>query len=479
MVITAKVVKGNRRLNDPLGRYSVYPSNGRIVRRAANPEGYQHSRSEKVRRARDALRSVMIRYSALDIYTKQLYTEGTALDNPILREYIYRKIMDEIRRRGPKPPPPLPSPWVVPDIAPTIPPAPLPVPNPNIDYHPWPYPGWNPAPQKHIRPGPNSYAHDHLPQEIPNPSRDGPKPGLPPDIPNPTDDRRDYTPHPVYIVVEVDPYGLSGTAYELYLEAKSKYRAVRRWIQSHKKEIIIVVIVGAIITFGYSLYVGGGLVASGNVILVDQAYAPYIGMLLPFLAPYPWEYVKDWYYKRLVIDWAKHLNIYAVNWSRGWFCYKEVENYGTDIYYNFYEGPDKSNKGKLAATVHLRVDTENRTSELNWWCGDSKDQIEVYYDGALLFSCNEKPGPVDWVMLYNMTKHVWGEYSIRRNGDTVTYAFEDRPRFGDGDYNDAYIKITYDDNGNPIMVRAIEGEHCDELWLYWRGQLIGWFPRRC
>ena len=260
-----------------------------MVRRSANPEGYKHSRSEKVKRARDAMREVMIRFSKLDIYTRQLYTEATALDNPIFRDYIWRKIIEYILKRQQRPPKITPFPDPTPVIPPVPSPAPTPTPNPDIHPYPWPYPGWDPTPKKSIRPGPPSYTHDHLPREIPNPSRDGPKPVLPPDEKNPIDDNRELVPTPVYIVVEIDPSGLTGTAYEVYLEAKSAYRQAKRWISSHKKEVVIIVMVGVLIFFTYTVFIGGTAIGTGSYVLIDESYQPMLPLLLPYIGNRPIE----------------------------------------------------------------------------------------------------------------------------------------------------------------------------------------------
>jgi len=478
VVFTAKVIKGARRLNDPLGRYATYTTNGRIVRRAANPENYKHSRNERVQRTREAMRRVMIRYSALDIYKRQLYTEATALDNPIVREIIKRKIINDIKPRKPKPPPINPFPTPPPNPFWTIPPWPYPTPNPNIDINVWPYPDWEPWGQHNIRPGPNSYGHDHLPNEIPNPSRDHPTPGEPGEIPLPVPGRREPTPEPVYIVVEIDPSGLTGTAYDVYLEAKSAYRSVKRWIHNHQKEVIIIVIIGLVVFFFYTFAIAGVELGTGSYVLADASLQQYAPLLIPLAGGRPIEWVKDWFYKKLVIHWAKNLNFAAINMTRGWYCYKEVEDYGTDVYYTFYEGPDKKHKGEVAAVVHLKVDLDNKTSGLSWYCGDSTDTIWVYKDDVKLFECNPEPYPMDFVYLWNSTKKCSGEARITRQGNQVIYAFEDRPRFGDGDYNDAYVVLTYDNNGNLISVEAQEGRHMDDLWVYWRQYLIAHFPGR-
>lgn len=472
----AKVVKGGRRSNDPLGKYSVYSQNGRVVRRAANPEGYQHSGNQRVKRTRDAMRRVMVRFSSLDIYTRQMYTEGTALNNPILRDYLLRRLIYEIKKRPPKFPPITPYPDPSPYIPPNPVPIPGPLPNPNITPEHWPYPEWHPWPNKTPRPGPNSYGHDHLPQEIPNPSRDHPTPGPPSDIPNPTDDRRLPQPTPVYIVVEVDPSGLSGEAYDLYLEAKSSYRQVKRWVHDNKKVVMIIVIVGLVILFVYTFGVGGVTIGSGSHVLADASLMSYAPMLMPIVGARPIEWVKDWFYKKLVIHWAKNLNIAALNMTRGWYCYKEVEDYGTDIYYKFYEGPDEKHKGAWAGTVHLRVDLENRTADLHWYCGDSKDNIWIYKDDIKLGECNPPDYPPDLVWLWNNTKKVVGEHRVRVEWPKVIYEFEDRPGFGDGDYNDAYAILTYDKNGNLTDIQVKEGSHGDELYIYWRQYLIAHFP---
>lgn len=474
----AKVIRGGRRGTDRLHKYSIYASQGRTIRRAANPEGYKHSRSRKVKRVRNAFANVMVRYSALDIYKKQLWTEATALDNPILKELLKRKLTEEIRRRGPKPPPPIPTPEMVINSVRAGITSQYPAPYPNIDYSPWRFPDWYPWNNKVPRYGPNNYISDELPKEIPNPSRDWRTP-LPPDVPNENiDDRRAWEPPTIYILTEIEPRGLTGTLYELYLDAKSEYRRVKRFIKSHKKEIIIIAIAGLIIAFVYTVFVAGAKVASGTVLLADESIKPLAVSL--GLVGLPWNitWVKDWYQFKLLIDWVEQMDLWAWNDSRGWKCYKEIEDFGTDVYFNFYEGPDARHKGKIAATVHVQIDPDTKTAGMNAYCGESEDRVVVFYKGAEILRCNIGPTPYDIVDLYNVTQGVWGEARTWWEGNTRIWAFEDRPTFGDADFNDAYVRVTYDENFNPMIVEVIEGDHMDELAVYWRGQLIGWFQSK-
>ena len=369
----------------------------------------------------------------------------------------------------------------IPPYVPVPPVAPIvnPEPNPNINPQPWPYPGWEPWPR-------DTGTHGHEPyirygigkNKQRNPIRaPAPVPG-PGEAPLPKEKKSPfYT--PVYITVEVDPEGLEALPYELAITVESEYTRVKKVIKSHKKEVIIIVAIGAIITFGYALLAGGFEVAGGTEILVTpagQAMYALSGLMLPNAVI---KYIQDRYYKHLVIKELKNLRLWAFNMTRKWQCYKEVTTAGNTVYYDFYEGPSKSNKGNLAGIVEVTADFEHDTANIDWYCVGGKDEVWLWNDKTLLQICNPHNEDKAPVALYNITKGWWGEAHTHRSGNTVRYAWEDRPVWGDGDYNDAYTYVTYDNYGNIVSVEAREGSHCDELALYFNWQMIAHFPKRC
>jgi len=470
----AKIIKGGRHSKDPRVKYSIfYPGIGKYpARRSADPENYLHSRSRKVKKVRETFAQAVVKYSRMDIVTKQMYREAIRMRVISPLNIYMRRIAEEINKRieeRPPGPPPLPIPQFLVETSPftqiNVSPSVQPSPREQLDwlrnYQPWRY----------YR-GIGQIISDEFAKEgMPNPSRAP----FPAEIPKPEQNiYRDRTPatEPTYIVVEIDPAGLTGMFYEGYVWVKTEYGEIKRWIRSHKKEVIIIVAIGLFIFLGWEFVVGGGLLVKGGEVLVKEVAAtPEVKWALGILG-WNWNFIKDWYYKRLVLEWAKEIDLWAWNDTKSIECYKKIEKEGDNLYFYFYENNDPNNPGKLAAWVKAEIDYDNRTAALTWGCGESTDRIVVFLNGAPFLKCNIGDMPFDIVDLYNASMGVWGKARITWDGHKKIYAFEDRPGFGDEDYNDAYVIIEYDQHWNPISVRAIEGEHADEHFIYWRGNLI-------
>lgn len=476
----AKVIKGGRtrKGKDPLTSYGQYKTRTGNVRRAVHPEFYMHSWSNKVRRNREIFATAMEKYSKLDIVTKQAYTEVPFLRPIVPIDPFARWTIEKLRQRWrewkSKVTMPLPS-WV-PLPSGLI--APTPIPNPYISINPQLDPYKNLWRYSRGVGGHYQFLNDEMAKgHQRNPLRSP----FPAEVPLPDNEpKSQQSPQrqPVYIIVDIDPENLEGKNWDLELWVYSEYTRARRWISSHKREVLIIVAIGALITFGYALYVGGLSVAGGTELLVtptaEKVYA-LGGLLLPNMII---QKIKDSYYKHLVIKGLKKENIWGINMSRGWLCYVELLEAGNELLWIIYEGPDQEHKGKIAGYVRMLIDWENETAELSYECGQSNDDVWIYDGATLLVRCNPQPLPQFQVGLYNITKNNWGEARITKEGNTITYAFEDRPAFGDGDYNDAYIIVTLDDQGNVQTVKAVEGEHADALALYFNWQLIATFPER-
>lgn len=470
----AKIIKGGRSYKgkDKTMSYGTYTSSGRMIRRAINPEFYMHSWSREVKRNREIFAKVMENYSKMDIVTKQAYTEVPFLNPPLpITPWVRKKLNDLWQRAKNKPkwgawPFPFPFPW------PEGWPWPWGVPNPSISQYRWPYSDYEPWPKQRGVGGHNQAVRDGIAENWPRRDWNNPYPPEVP-LPGPTpNERKNPGRQPVYIVIEVDPEELEGKNWDLELYVYSQYTRVRRWISSHKKEIIIIVAVGAIITLGYSLMVGGVSIASGTEILVTPVGEAMLGGLAIMIPNAVIKHIQNWYHKRLLIKAAEKENIWAWNNTKSWYCYKEVWHEENRVIHMFYEGPDKKYKGKTAAIVELEIDWETETATMTWICGETEDEIWLYDNNLLLQVCNPTGMPVTPVTAFNLSKNVWCEARKEKIGNAVKLSFEDRPAFGDGDYNDIYAWLFYDAQGNLTDVRIIEGMHFDRIAVYFMFQLV-------
>jgi len=477
----AKIISGARRINkkDPLQSYGKYTSGGRVIRRSTIPEAYKHSWSAKVKKNRQLFADIMENYSKMDIVTKQAYTEAIFLQPPIPIQPFIRWLIDKTRKRWPKHPPfgtlPLPSwiPW------PWLPPSVVPTPNPNIDYEPWPWPDNEPWGNQRSAGGHNQALRDGMGWgHVRNPTRN-PLPGeMPLPGPEPQQDRRPQK-NPVIITVEIDPEGWLGTTYNVYLKVQSEYSNVTRWVVSHKKETVIIVAFGTLVLFSFGLFLGGVELEGGTELLVTPAAERFYalsGLMIPGVTI---KHIENSYFKLLEINTLKKINIWAQNLTRGWHCYidTELSDYSADM--TVYTGPSKSNKEEPAAYIGVHFDWENRTADMVTSCYKPKDTVAVYEGNQQILVCGEiKPRLVPpW--LYNYSTHEYGEAKMTIGNGYIKWAFEDRPVWGDGDYNDAYFIVYIDKDWNITGWRAIEGNHCDELGVFWLGIEWGHFPRRC
>lgn len=476
----ARVTKGGKIKSgdDKTVNYAVYTSKGSLIRRAAHPEYYLHSWSTKVKRNRELFAEAMVNYSKLDIVTKQAFKEAIRIVPILPPRPIVRRLLEKLREKvetireeyG------LDIPDYVLENSPHYQTLIKPTLKTDITRIIAPGPGANLY--KHYRPGPGQWIYDYyawyenkdeeptlFPNELP--------------LPQQTEIKQLKEHYPVTtIVIEIDPTGWTGQLYNAYIWAKSEYHEIKHFVSEHKKVIIILVVIGAIITLGWELIIGGIGKVIGSVTLVNEkiASAPLLGMLMNLGINY--KIVKDYFYKKLLMDWAEDIDVYAFNESRGTPCYKSVVTVGNEIYFMFYEGPDKKNKGQLAAWVKITVDPEKQEGTLDCSCGDSKDRILVFWNGALLFRCNIGDEPYDIVTLWNNTMKMFGRARISWEGRVKTYAFEDRPDIWDEDYDDAFVKIHYNEQWQPIAIEVIDGTRGDELFIYWRGQLIAHFPKK-
>jgi len=474
----AKVIRGGRHSKDPLIRYAIFNTKTckTAVRRAAVDEHYKHSRNRKVKKARETFAQAVVRYSNLDIVTKQAYTEAvrwkilTPID-PYARR-IYEKVRRIIVRRPPGPPG-VGVPYYVwtasPFYSPTVVPAPTPTP---VEWVSWEE---EYTPKKYLPPWGHVINEEYSKREMPNPARAP----LPPDIQEEEKNiNKDRTPArtPMYIVVEIDPAGWTGLLYEGWVRVKTEYHEIKRWVSSHKKEVLIIVAIGAIALFAWEFFMGGALVSTGAEVLVNGATASTVSVGALGLTGLPIKEIWGWYRKHIILEWAEQLDIWAWNDTRAHKCYKEVSSGGDTVYYTFYEGPDAAHKGRVAAWAQAKVDFEKKTASISYGCGESDDRIAVFLNGALLFTCNIGPSPFDQVELWNNTMKMWGRARIEEKGNKRIYHFEDRPYIFDEDYNDAIVIVEYDNEHFPVSIEAIEGEHMDEHFIYYRGQLIAHFP---
>jgi len=477
----AKVIKGARRGRDPVMRYGSYkdPTSGKVIRRAMHPEYYMHSWSRQVRENRKLFAQVMENYSKMDIVTKQAYTEAIWLRPPVpIPPQVREKLSDlwhRARRRIHTTPQPLPSyvplPWTIP--------VPWPVPNPYISPWVWPWPEYQPWPrqqsvgghQEAIRQG-MGYGQQRDPTRNPLPG-EIPLPG-----PEPNEDRNPPR-NPVIITLEIEPGGWLGKSWELYVKVHSEYTRVERWITSHKKEVIIIVAFGTLILLTFSLVVGGLELQAGSRLLVTPAAEKFYPLGALMLPNVDIKKIKDSYYEKIIIETLKNLNIWAMNYTRGWICYTETttDEYGATI--DIYEGPTAGTKGDKAADVSIFFDWDKNEATIIPHCYGSEDTIIIYNGDRQLFWCGTIEPRLAPPWLYNYTQKCYGEYKYEIRHGEILFAFEDRPVWGDGDFNDAYFKLLIDQNWNIIGWEAIEGRHCDEIGVFWLGVEWGHFPKRC
>ena len=477
----AKVIRGARRVskNDKEKAYGVYTSSGRLIRRAIHPEFYMHSWSQKVKKNRELFAKVMENYSKMDIVTKQAYTEAIFLNPKLPLNIITRKIISNIKtsiKRGKPPGPPgLPS-WV-PNPWPT--PTPIATPNPYISPEPWPYQDWQPWPRESGIGGHEQALRDGIAQGNQRRPDRTPLPGDLP-FPQPTRDNQ-HNPYrqPIIITVEIDPEGLEGKAYEVWLSLKSEYSEIKRIISSHKREVIILVVFGTLVLFGYGLIAGGAELISGTELLVTpEASSLYAltGLMFPNLVV---KHIERWYYKRLAVKALESLNIYAINLSKGWPCYSIREEIEDGYNLMFLTGFDAEHAGTIAGGVTVTFDWDNGQANIEATCYNPPDTVEIFLGADPLKVCG--PMNIDLVppVLFNETKQVFGSWRKEVGKNYIRYRFEDRPGFGDYDYNDAYFTIYLDDKGNIVGWVAEEGQHCDELSIWWNGIKWAHYPKRC
>ena len=443
-----------------------------------HPEYYMHSWSNKVRKNRKLFATAMEEYSKMDIVIKQAYQEGIFLHPPLPLPLIIRWIINRIRQqmknRGNMQsrtlPSYLPSSYVLPTLTPP--------PNPYISPEGWPYGDYRPWPNSSATRGHEQYIRDKYGQAG---QRRPDRSPLPSDIPQPGDRDDNRNPAkipPTVIVVEVDTDDPLYKLYEIKVWAESEYGKVVRWIKAHKKEVIIIVLLGAIITLGWSLIAGGAELSAGELVLANpEANVLYPGLaLLPPSLPIQW--IDHYFYKEIIIRLSKPLNLWAWNYSRMWKCYREVTYADNVVYYQFYQGPTAEAKGELAAFVEVTFHLDDGTVEISPVCGPCKDEVAVWMGNEQILLCNKKPTRYPYLWAYNYTENIPCEPRITQSGNLITYAFEDRPIFGDGDYNDAYGYIKTDGAGNVIAVWAEEGEHDDEIGVFYGLRQIGYYPAK-
>jgi len=474
----AKVIKGSRKgdVKDPVRSYGEYVSRGALLRRAAHPEYYMHSWSNKVRRNRNIFAEAMVTYSQLDIVTKQAYTEAIRISPILPPPQVIRRIYDKIRRK-------------IDELRRKY--------NIMVPYHIYrhspyynflinAYPHISPEEweaylrsigiNKYYRRGHEGWIYDYY-GWVENKDKE-PQP-FPNELPLPQQEALKFLKGRVpitTIVIEIEPSGLSGAVYNFYIDVQTEYHRVRRFVSAHKKEIIIIVVIGAFIWFGWEMIMAGGLKALGGTALIHDSIAtPAVLSALSALG-IDYQVVKDYFYKKMVVGWAEDVNLWAWNDTRSRPCYQEMITEDNAVTWNFYEGDRKDNKGKLGCWARLEVDEKTQMGDLTWGCGESDERIVLFFNGAEILRCNMGLMPVDIVDLWNNTMKMWGRARVTWDGKTKIYAFEDRPDIGDEDYDDVIVYVEYDKYGRPVSVRAVEGTHGDDLFVYWRGRLIAYFP---
>ena len=421
----AKVVKGSRKsdVKDPLRSYGEYVSRGALLRRAVHPENYLHSWSQKVKKNRDVFAEAMVTYSKLDIVTKQAYTEAIRIAPILPPPRIMRRIYDKIRRK----------------IDEMREKYNIMVPHHIYQHSPYykllinAYPHISPEEwdaylrqigvYKHYRRGHEGWIYDYV-GWVENKDKE-PQP-FPNELPLPQQEALKFLKGRVPVttlVIEIEPSGLSGAVYNFYIDVQTEYHRVRRFVSAHKKEIIIIVAIGAFIWFGWEMIMGGGLKLLGGEALIHEAVAsPEVLAALGTLG-LPFTTVKDYFHKKMVVGWAEDVNLWAWNDTRSRPCYKEMITEDTSITWNFYEGDTAENKGKLACWARLEADTESQMGNLEWGCGESDERIILFKDGAEILRCNVGLTPYDIVDVWNNTAQEWLSSETERTDNQVIYHF--------------------------------------------------------
>jgi len=421
----AKVIKGSRRVDksDPTQRYAKYTGRGALIRRATHPEYYLHSWSQKVKKNRDIFAEAMVTYSKLDIVTKQAYTEAIRIMPILPPTNEVRKIYEKIRRKidewRQKYNIAVPihilqhSPYYRTLIEPTL----------EISPETWEAYLRQIGVYKYYRRGHEQWIYDYIgwyenkdkePQPFPN------------EVPLPQQELLKFLKGRVpvtTIVIEIEPSGLSGAVYNFYLDIQTEYHRVRRWVSAHKKEIIIVVVLGAFIWFGWEMILSGGLKLAGGEALVHEAVAsPEVLAALGTLG-IPFRTIKDYFHKKMVVGWAEDINLWAWNDTRNKPCYKEMITEDTAVMWNFYEGDTAENKGKLACWARLEVDTENQVGTLTWGCGESDERIILFKDGAEILRCNIGLTPYDIVDVWDNEGQQWLQSEVEYQDNKIIWHF--------------------------------------------------------
>jgi len=421
----AKIVKGSKKddIKDPLVRYGEYISRGALIRRAAHPEFYLHSWSKEVQRNRNIFAEAMVTYSKLDIVTKQAYSEAIRITPIIPPARTLKKAYEKIRRKleewRQKYHITIPihivrhSPYYHTFIEPTI----------SIDWEAWEEYLKRIGINKYYRPGPNQWIYDYY-GWVENKDKE-PQP-FPNELPLPQQEALKFLKGRVPVttlVIEIEPSGISGAVYNFYIDVQTEYHRVRRFISAHKKEIVIIVVLGAFIWFGWEMIVAGGLKAIGGTALIDETVATPAVLSALSLLGIDYQVIKNYFYKKMVIGWAEDISLWAWNDTRNRPCYKEMITEDTSITWNFYEGDTESNKGLLGCWARLEVDPENQTGNLEWGCGESQDRIILFMNGTEILRCNVGLTPYDIVDVWDNTAKEWLPSEKEVQGNQVIYHF--------------------------------------------------------
>ena len=421
----AKVIKGKKRkiTEDKAANYGVYTSRGALIRRATHPEYYLHSWSQKVKKNRDIFAEAMVTYSQLDIVTKQAYTEAIRIMPILPPANEVRKIYEKIRRKidewRQKYNIMIPihilrhSPYYKQLIEPTL----------GIDPQAWENYLRQIGVYKYYRRGHEQWIYDYYgwyenkdkePQPFPN------------ELPLPQQEALKFLKGRVpitTIVVEIEPSGISGAAYQFYIDVQTEYHRVRRWVSAHKKEILIIVVIGAFIWFGWELILSGGIKAIGGTALIDESVATPAVLSLLSLLGIDYQVIKNYFYKKMVVGWAEDINLWAWNDTRSRPCYKEMVTEDTAVNWYFYEGDTAENKGKLACWARLEVDPTNQVGSLTWGCGESDERIILFYNGAEVLRCNIGLTPYDIVDVWDNTAKEWLPSEVEYKDNQIIWHF--------------------------------------------------------
>lgn len=499
----AKIIKGAKRGKDPRINYAIInlPTSKYPVRRSADPENYLHSNSKRVRKVRETFAEAMITYSQLDIVTKQAYSEAIKWRtlsplNPYLRRLV-EIILKRIEEMPP--PPPTPAPEYTLDISPFAQNQPQTTREQMRDL----MLEWlrQYTPKKYYRQGPAQWIYDYMAQrQYRNPFRTP----FPPEVPNPEQQPKEQQnpfKYATTIVVTIEPKGITGMAYEGYIWVKTEYQEIKMWISSNKKEVLIIVAIGAFILFGWELLVAGGLKSIGSTLFVKEAVAtPELASALAILM-IPWEPVKDYIEKKIILNWAEDISVSAYNASKAHWCYIEKTKEDNQIIHLIYEGSTEATKGKPAAKVILTVDYDQKTANTSFECLGTSDKIYIYVNGVLAHTCNPSGFFEGHPWLWNNTKKwcgvakvsselisgdeaaqytgLTGEEYTQRRYIKMTWAWEDLIMNSDWDWDDAYIYAIFDaETLLPLAVWTEDGTRGDDLYLYWGDYLIAHYPAR-